>query len=152
MKRLVTLTLCIPVLLVALAACGGASNQTSATAAPTNTTIPTYSFEQPTAAPSVATAAATLVASSSSGELNPEAVEKGKGRYEALECGSCHGANAEGTDKGSSLVTYTAEEADFISFMRSGGELGSDHQYSTNRLSETGGKNLYQYLLSLRAS
>ncbi|MBL8117472.1 MAG: cytochrome c, partial [Anaerolineae bacterium] len=84
--------------------------------------------------------------------LDPQAVERGKGRYEALECATCHGAAGEGTDDGASLITSTLNETDFISFMRSGGSIGPDHQYSTNRLSETGGKNLYQYLLSLRNS
>jgi hypothetical protein len=37
----------------------------------------------------------------------------------------------------------------FIDFLRSGGTLGNAHLYSTNRLSDAGGKNLYLYVLSL---
>jgi mono/diheme cytochrome c family protein len=135
-------------LLLALAACGGAAAPAeTATPGPTNTAlIPTFSFTQPTAPPSVATAAA-----AGAGALDAQAVERGRGRYEALECASCHGAAGEGIDGEKSLLAYAGTEAEFISFMRSGGELGVDHQYSTNRLSESGGRNLYQYLLSLQA-
>lgn len=136
-------------LMLLLAACGG---QNSASAFPTFTPIPTFSFQQPTAAPAVATAAAATLtaASDQTVALDPVAVERGRGRYEALECGVCHGANGEGTDEGSAMSIYQADEATFIAFMRSGGELGAEHQYSTNRLSDSGGRNLYQYLLSLR--
>lgn len=137
-----------------LAACSPASSTSEATVVPTNTTIPTYSFDEPTAAPSVATAAAATATAAAAGSqsLDPDAVERGKGRYEALECASCHGANGEGAgDKGGPLTALTLTEEEFISFMRSGGELSSDHQYSTNRLSESGGRNLYQYLLSLQS-
>ncbi len=133
-----------------LAACSPSSSTSESTVVPTNTTIPTFSFDEPTAAPSVATAAATLAAEGGAQGLDLEAVERGKNRYEVLECGSCHGANGEGTDKGGALTALALSEEEFISFMRSGGELGADHQYSTNRLSESGGRNLYQYLLSLQ--
>lgn len=139
-------------LLLVTAGCGGGAQTANPVA--TITTIPTYSFVEPTAAPSIATAAAatqTAVAAAGTA-LDPQAVERGKGRYEALECGSCHGAAGEGTDKGSSMIAYTGTEAEFITFMRSGGDLGAEHQYATNRLSDSGGKNLYQYLLSLRQS
>ncbi|MEZ4672154.1 MAG: cytochrome c [Anaerolineae bacterium] len=151
MKKLTLFIIGCGLTLLGLAACGSAT-QEAPTVAPTFTTIPTYSFDQPTAAASVATAAAATQAAGANSGLDPQAVERGRGRYEALDCASCHGDNGEGTDKGSSLITYTADETTFISFMRSGGALGSDHQYSTNRLSESGGKNLYQYLLSLRTS
>lgn len=134
-----------------IAACGAQNASTPTSALPTATTIPTFSFTQPTEAPQVATAAATL-ASAQTSELDPVAVERGRGRYDALECAACHGDNAEGTDFGSSLIESTINEADFIAFMRSGGGLGSLHQYSTNRLSDSGGKNLYQYMLSIRES
>jgi hypothetical protein len=135
---------------IVLAGCG--SSGPGATPLPTATTIPTYVFEVPTEAPSVGTAAAATRTAAVSGQtaLDPLVVERGKGRYEALECVSCHGAIGEGTDKGSALVNYTKSEAEFIDFMRSGGTLGPDHQFSTNRLSDSGGKNLYQYLVSLR--
>jgi mono/diheme cytochrome c family protein len=133
--------------LLLLAACGG--RDSASTAIPTATPIPTYSYSLPTEAPQVATAAATLASGAGSG-LDPEMVERGRGRYEALECAACHGDAGEGTDDGSSLIESPMDEAAFISFMRSGGELGADHQYSTNRLSDSGGRNLFQYLLSLR--
>ncbi len=139
-------------LAVVLTACGGGAN--SATAIPTSTIIPTYSFQTRTPVAVIETAVATSVAQAEVTEapsgLDPQLVERGKGRYDALKCGECHGANGEGTDKGSSLVTYTENEGNFIAFMRSGGKLGPSHQYATNRLSETGGTALYQYLLSLR--
>lgn len=132
-----------------LTACGG---QNGATVVPTFTPIPTFSFQQPTAAPAVATAAAaTLTAAAGQvAALDPVAVERGRERYEALGCGVCHGANGEGTDDGSAMTLYEGDETSFIAFMRSGGELGAEHQYATNRLSDSGGRNLYQYLLSLR--
>ena len=119
--------------------------------APTQTLFPTYQFVARTEAPQMATLAAATSAASSSNQtaLDPEKVSRGKGRYEALECNSCHGANGEGTDKGSALTALTMSEDDFISFMRSGGSVGTSHQYNTNRLSQSGGTNLYQYLLSL---
>lgn len=83
--------------------------------------------------------------------LDPVAVERGKGRYEALECGSCHGVNGEGTDEGPALAGTELSQDEFITFLRTGGTIGNDHLYSTNRLSESGGRNLYIYVLSLSA-
>jgi mono/diheme cytochrome c family protein len=104
----------------------------------------------PTEPPQLATVAAlTVAAGEAESDLDPELVERGRGRYVALECGLCHGENGEGTDEGSPLTGLALNEEDFISYMRSGGTLGTDHQYSTNRLSDSGGRNLYQYLLSL---
>lgn len=138
--------------LLLAAGCGSAPQ--TPTAIPTATTIPTYEYVQPTAAPSIATAAAATAtaAASAGGALDAEAVARGRGRYEALGCGECHGANGEGTDKGSAMSSYGGTETEFIAFMRSGGALGAAHQYSTNRLSDSGGRSLYQYLLSLRQS
>lgn len=118
--------------------------------------FPTYAYVTRTEAPQVATAAAATAAAAtqraSEGSLDPVAVERGLGRYEALECGTCHGAKGEGVeDKGPALAGTTLSEKDFIAFLRSGGTIGVSHQYATNRLSESGGKNLYQYILSLAA-
>jgi mono/diheme cytochrome c family protein len=140
-------------LLLLLAACSPGGE--SAAPPATMTTIPVFVYVEPTAAPPVktaaaATAAAVAAAAGSSAGLDAMAVERGRGRYEALECAACHGDNGEGTDQGSALTTYTAPEDEFISFMRSGGTLGAEHQYATNRLSDSGGRNLYQYLLSIR--
>ncbi len=137
-------------LVLLLAACGGAATPTSTVALPTPTLFPTYQFVMPTAPPQLATARATS-APAVEPALDAQAVERGRGRYEALECGKCHGDQGEGTDDGSALTDFAMSLEEFVSFMRSGGSLGSDHQYSTNRLSDTGGRNLYQYLLSLQA-
>ena len=138
-------------LALVLAACGGGG---SAPAIPTFTQIPTYNFVTPTPAVALESAVATQAAQATAAPagLDPEVVVRGKARYDALACATCHGENGEGTDKGSSLITSTQTEDDFITFMRSGGKLGSSHQYATNRLSQTGGAALYQYLLSLRKS
>ena len=156
MKRLapsqVSFTL-VSFLLLALTACAGAATPTTR---PTVTPIPTYSFVQPTEAPQIATvAAATMVAATAAAggntSLDPERVERGQGRYEALACGTCHGTNGEGTAQGPPLAGTNLSEDDFIAFVRSGGTIGIEHQYSTNRLSDSGGRNLYQYILSLSA-
>lgn len=140
-RRLFTITL------LALTACSSAATPT---ASDRPTVIPTYQFNVPTEPPQLATVAAvTAAAGRGASELDPEKVSRGRDRYVALECGACHGENGEGTDQGSALTEFAMSEADFISFMRSGGSLGAEHQYSTNRLSDSGGKNLYQYLLSL---
>jgi cytochrome c553 len=135
-----------------LAACGGGG---SATAIPTQTIIPTYSFQTPTPfsalETAVATTAADVTAEATAG-LDPEVVARGKARYDALACATCHGANGEGTDKAKALTSITMSQGDFVTFMRSGGNIGPTHQYATNRLSITGGAALYQYLLSLQKS
>ncbi len=137
-----------------MAGCSGAGGSPTTSATSPVNGLPTFSFSQPTDAPQIATAGATLAvkadATADVVSLDPQAVERGKGRYEVLDCASCHGAGGEGTDKGSSLLTYSANQEAFITFMRSGGKLGAAHQYATNRLSETGAANLYQYLRSLQ--
>jgi len=138
------------------AGCSGAGESPAQPTAVTNTStrvisIPTFSFTQPTAPPQVATAAATIASATEDATMiDQEAVERGRTRYEALGCAGCHGANGEGTDQGSPLVEYTASQPDFVTLMRSGGSLGTSHQYASNRLSETGAANLYQYLRSLQ--
>lgn len=137
---------------------GGAGNP-AATAIPTSTPIPTYGIALPTSmlvvstsaptaeateaveataeATTEATAEATAAAVASSGGLDATLVERGKGRYEALDCASCHGSDGSGTDDGVSLIASTQTEAEYIAFMRSGGALGTAHQYPANRLSDT---------------
>lgn len=145
------LVILISILILILPACGSKSAPTPAAIEATPTLFPTYNFVQPTEVPFAVTGAATAQADTSAQTLDPEKVALGKGRYEALDCGSCHGADAKGTDKGKALVPTKLTEDQFIDFLRSGGKLGNDHLYSTNRLSETGGKNLYLYILSLSA-
>lgn len=145
---------------VALVACGGGGAQPTAQptdAPPTHTPFPTFAFVEPTKAPefeqtgdqSAMSDARTDGADQGAITLDPKKVERGLGRYEALACGSCHGAQGEGTDKADGLQGFTMSEDDFITFVRSGGELGTEHQYSTDRLSNSGSRNLYQYLVSL---
>jgi mono/diheme cytochrome c family protein len=105
----------------------------------------------PTEAPVVVTVGAETMTAGSTQALDPEKVSLGKGRYEALDCGSCHGGDAKGTDKGKALVPNKLTEDQFIDFLRTGGNVGNTHLYSTNRLSDAGGKNLYVYILSLSA-
>lgn len=116
----------------------------------TVTPIPVFQYVVPTEPPRLATIAAqTAVAQESADELDPQKVERGRDRYVALACNDCHGENGEGTDDGSALTALALSEADFISFMRSGGSLGATHQYAADRLSQSGAVNLYQYLRSL---
>jgi mono/diheme cytochrome c family protein len=143
-------------LLVLAAACSPQSAEPTSTPAATNTpyVFPTYAFNQPTEAPQVATAAAATAAArqtteAQTGALDPVAVERGKGRWDALECASCHGENGVGTDDGPPLAGTTLTEREFVDFLRTGGTIGNDHLYSTNRLSTGGAANLYQYVLSL---
>lgn len=133
------------------AACSGAPTPTQAVRS-TVTPIPVYQYVAPTAVPQIATSAASVATEAvEANALNPQSVERGRDRYVALACASCHGENGEGTDDGAALTALTLTENEFISFMRSGGSLGSAHQYAANRLSDTGGRNLYQYLLSLNS-
>ena len=139
-----------------LAACGGGSSQPTATPTsppPTVTPFPTFAFVEPTKAPVFEQSGDEDAEDGESDdlavELDPKLVGRGRGRFEALECGNCHGANGEGTDLGKSLLDFDLTEEDFVTFMRSGGELGTVHQFSTDRLSNSGSRNLYQYLLSI---
>ena len=139
--------------------CGGLgqSAATPTDSPPTHTPFPTFAFVEPTKAPEFEQAGDEPDKPADSAVeviedeiiLDPKKVERGLGRYEALECGSCHGANGEGTDEASSLRSFAMFEDDFITFVRTGGELGTAHQYSTDRLSNSGSRNLYQYLVSL---
>ena len=131
--------------LLLTAACGGGQ---SATTPPTPTQIPTYRYVTPTTM-LLATEQATEV-SVAAVTADTEAITQGEGRYVALKCGDCHGENGEGAgDKGPTLIGLTLSEVDFISFLRSGGKLGTAHQFASNRLSVKGAQNLYQYVMSL---
>ncbi|MCY4536891.1 MAG: cytochrome c [Chloroflexi bacterium] len=154
------LILWLTIVAIAAVACGGAGGQPTSKptgSPPTHTPFPTFAFVEPTKAPefeqtgeepgpsdeAVDDAAVRAIT------LDPKKVERGLGRYEALACGSCHGAEGEGTDKAGSIQDFAMSEDDFITFVRSGGELGTEHQYSTDRLSDSGSRNLYHYLVSL---
>mgnify|MGYP002653817020 CR=1 FL=1 len=162
------------VMMLLLAACGGDSSSggtsggsandegEAESAPPTRTPFPTFAYEAPTNPPvfnqnaeSTDEADESAEATETSDEveavveLDPKLVERGLGRYEALECGVCHGEAGEGTDGIIGLAGTELSEDDFITFLRSGGTIGSSHQYSTDRLSRNGSINLYTYILSL---
>ena len=138
----------VSLLFLLLSACRGAATPIPPTATP----FPTYVYVPPTEAPLILTGAADTPTPGTAQALDPAKVDLGKGRYVALACGSCHGDDARGTAKGSSLLTMTFSEADFVTLLRTGGKMGSDHQYSSNRISDTGAENLYVYLRSLSQS
>ncbi|MHB8627415.1 MAG: c-type cytochrome [Aggregatilineales bacterium] len=138
----------VSLLVLMLTACRPAAKET----APTITPFPTYDYVQPSEAPIVLTGAAQTPTTSSAQTLDPDKVALGKSRYVALTCGTCHGDDGKGTDKGASLVGLTLSQDDFITLLRTGGKMGSAHQYSANRLSDTGGEALYFYILSLSQS
>jgi cytochrome c553 len=135
---------------VLLSGCRPATPQV---ALPTATLFPTYQYIPPTEVPIVLTvdAQTPTPASAPSGTatFDPDKVSLGSSRYVALGCDSCHGADGKGTAKGKSVIGLTMSADDFLTLMRTGGKMGSTHQYSANRLSDTGSGNLYLYLLSL---
>ena|SRR5712691_2484483 len=135
------------ILAVVLAACG--ANAPATSTLPTVTPFPTYQYVPPTEAPVIVTIGAMTATAGSKVQLDPDMIAAGQGRYEALDCGSCHGADAKGTDKGPALVGTKLSQDDFINMLRSGGKLGNKHLFSTDRLSAQGGVNLYVYILSL---
>ncbi len=144
------------VLLTLITACSPQAAGPTSTPAATNTAyaFPTFAFSQPTEAPQVATAAAGTAAARQTSEaqtvaLDPVAVERGKDRWDVLECASCHGENGVGSDDAPALAGTTLTEREFVDFLRTGGTIGNDHLYQTNRLSTGGVANLYQYVLSL---
>jgi mono/diheme cytochrome c family protein len=135
----------------------GCAPKASTPAPATITPIPTFNFVPPTEAPEVATVAAqtalTATAASASSSLDPAKVERGKARYEALLCNTCHGDKGEGNGaKGPSLLTMKLDQDAFIQFLRSGGKMGSAHQYSANKITDSGAEALYIYILSLAAA
>ena len=121
----------------------------------TPTAFPTFAFVQPTLVPEVAAAATEVAATAAAAAANDTFVideEKagfGQARWEALECGSCHGENGEGTDDGGPLLDYKVDEDTFVDFLRTGGEFADDHRYPAERLSNSGISNLYHYVRSL---
>lgn len=140
--------LIIGLLIITLSACGSA---TPTQILPTVTPFPSFQFVPPTEAASVVTVGAATVTAGSKPVLDSEKVEAGKRSYARLECGSCHGEGGKGTDKGPALAGAKLNETEFIGMLRTGGKLGNAHLFSTNRLSDAGGKDLYQYILSLES-
>ncbi|MCY4072417.1 MAG: cytochrome c [Chloroflexi bacterium] len=150
----------LTIVLILSVSCGAGGVQPTAKptdSPPTHTPFPTFAFVEPTKAPvfertsdgSGESEASADDAAEAAITLDPKKVERGLGRYQALACGSCHGAEGQGTDKAGGIQDFAMSEDDFITFVRTGGELGTDHQYSTDRLSNSGSRNLYQYLVSL---
>lgn len=144
-------------LALALTACGGNQAASTPTAAPpTQTPFPTFAFVEPTKPPVFdATSEETPETTAEAAQefvLDQKLVDRGRGRYEALACGDCHGENGEGLNGKGSLLEFALSEDEFITFMRSGGDLGTSHQFSTDRLSNSGSRNLFQYLVSIARS
>jgi mono/diheme cytochrome c family protein len=136
-----------------LAACG--ANAATRTPLPTVTAIPTFAYVSPTEAPEIQTAvAATALAASTAAQTTPTPdagrIALGSRVYTMLECGGCHGEKGAGVaGKGAALVPLTLTEGEFITVLRTGGSVGNDHLFASNRLSTTGGKALYLYVVSL---
>ena len=158
MKMIIQLSavLCLVLAGLTLSSCASGANQPTAAptdAPPTRTPFPTFAFVEPTKAPVFdQTGGDSSEAEGGTGatvELDPKLVERGRGRFDALECGNCHGAQGEGTEQAKGLLDFAMTEEDFVTFMRSGGELGTRHQFSTDRLSDSGSRNLYQFLVSI---
>src|SRR3954471_19209864 len=128
MKRNLLISLLI---LLLVAACSGGP---AATPLPTPSQIPTYNYVQPTLV-SVIVAVDATETPEAVAAVDPEMISQGHDRYVALKCSDCHGENGEGNgDKGPTLVGLSLSEDDFITFMRSGGKLGTAHQFAANRL------------------
>lgn len=138
--------------LLLLVACQGGPTPTRP---PTATPLPIYAAQAtPTEAPQVATAAA-ATASAPTPALDLTAVARGQTNWARLECARCHGENGEGGagsigDKvAPPLAGLTLTQDEFITWLRTGGTLGNAHLFSTDRLSDSGSRNLYQFVLSL---
>ncbi|MCY4464879.1 MAG: cytochrome c [Chloroflexi bacterium] len=151
MKRSITIWLMVFLFIAPmLASCSSGPAATPTDPPPTRTPFPTFAYIEPTTEVVFeASEPESEDAPTANIELDAKLVGRGRGRYEALQCGSCHGENGEGTSEGKSLLQFNLSEEDFITFVRSGGELGPSHQYSTDRLSNSGSRDLYQYLVSL---
>ncbi len=142
---------------LALAGCGQGEEPTPR---PTSTPLPRFEQVQPPTEPAaIATAVATATARSSqnTAALDPTAIARGQDNWTRLECASCHGENGEGgagsigDREAPPLTDLTLTEDEFIDWLRTGGTLGNDHLFSTDRLSDRGGRNLYQFVQSLGA-
>ncbi len=154
----------LSILAIVIVACGGndadggaSGDAQQAEEEATTTPFPTFEFVAPTNPPVFNQSAeeteeadsAEMDEETETIELDERAVSRGLGRYEALACAECHGEAGVGVDGENALIGYSATEDEFITFMRTGGDIGNDHQFSTDRLSQNGATNLYQYLLSL---
>jgi mono/diheme cytochrome c family protein len=149
----------LAVLVALMAVVAGCGSDDGGGAKPTSTPLPRFAQDASPTVPAVlVTAVATKTPQGEVSEaptINPTAVARGQTNWERLECATCHGANGEGGAgqidgvTAPPLVDLALTEDAFIDWMRSGGSLGSAHQYSTDRLSDSGGRNLYQYILSL---
>jgi len=164
MRRIVLL-LILPLLIVlglGLVSCGTAGEQETVPEAAvtpeateeveliTDATAPaTHVWEQPT---SIIEVKDTPSETATPAAVDNKLIARGKRSYEKLECGGCHGENAEGLpDKGAALAGTALTEAEFKDVLRTGGkgELGNEHLYGTSAISESGIGALYAFLQSL---
>lgn len=156
MKR--SIAVAVAVLLIAVVSACGSKPAATGVPKPTDTVVPTYVYQAPTEPPVFASLNKTEQPTEQAGSsteaatVDPELITRGQGRYVALACGSCHGDQGEGTDKGSALVPLKLDENGFVKFLQTGGGLGNSHLFAGNKLSETGAHNLYLYVVSLAQS
>ena len=85
-------------------------------------------------------------------ESEPEVdLELGQRIYGNL-CAQCHGADLQGTAEGQALTSFEMSPDEFTVLLRTGGELGNQHQFGTTKVSETGIAALFAYLNAMADS
>ena len=114
--------------LLLLSACGGGQQAATATSPPpTQTPFPTFAYVAPTNPP-VFEAEDEEEAAADASEaitLDPTKVARGLGRYEALECATCHGTAGEGSDAAKGLQDFCALRRRFHHFYAIGRRIGT---------------------------
>ena len=89
------------------------------------------------------------VSSDAEGAVEAEGPDLALGeRIYGNHCAECHGAKAEG-DSAAALTGLALDKAEFENLLRTGGEIGSEHLFGTQKVSEKGLGGLFAYLSSL---
>lgn len=139
---------------IMLSGCGGSSESNTATDGDNSgstrrgaavATMPAAQFESVGAQSRITETVVTTV--------TEEVVEEGPDlalgeRVYTNRCAECHGAQAEG-GSAVALRGTSLPEAEFIDWLRTGGEIGNDHLFGTRVVSENGIGAMYAYLQSL---
>ena len=85
-------------------------------------------------------------------ESEPEVdLELGQRVYGNL-CAQCHGEDLQGTAEGQALTSFDMPADEFTVLLRTGGEMGNQHLFSTIKVSETGIEAIFAYLNSIADS